>query len=1328
MASEHDKQTGQPSAPQSTRATRKRRRWPWIATVILLILFAALGWLTHSERGTRATFELAGSLSNGIVNAEDISGTWSDTLHIGKLSLHLENQQIVADDVTLDVRLQQLLAGRLHVALLRIGQLGIVGRMAQNDEPSKLPSSIALPLKLRIDSVQVESGDVAWGPLNVITLGPFAFNLDYDGKRYQLNLDEFSARSTTDKTVFTGNLEGRATLSSTSPYPLEATLATSGETTSDGRDIRTDGKLLLHGSLEELQAAIALKVGNATMNGDATLRPFAEQLLGKANVTARALDLSAVAGSLPKTALNVDLHAAENGSGTLSIMNPGAGPYDEDRVPLRDLRIDFSQQDEAFDFQRIAAAFGSAKQLAGTVSGSGRFRNGALALTLQTDALDLQKMDGRVRSTRLAGKLEVRHADGRQSFTLALSESLKKNRLTLDAHATVADSTIDVDKLALRAGSSAADVAARIGLDGNQAFDAKGAIHAFDLRDFGDFPQLPALQLNGEFAASGMRETAMQADASFRITDSKLAGNPLSGEGRVQLRGDALNVQTFILRAGDNRLDAQGRLAQNDARIDVRLDAPKLEQLGRAFGGTLKLDGEIRGSVQQPRIVADWSGNRVRLPGQLQVSTLQGNADVVLDRREKAALLAAVNVDTKLQDLRIGEQLIRNLTAQTKFAAQSNAPLAIDLHADGIAGGALDADNASLVANGTTAQHTLHIVSNEHDQRWKLSANGGLQDLARTPRWQGTIATLDAEGRLKVKLNDAAPLSASASELRLERFSLSIGSNAVFSIEQFIRDARGLTTRGRFDHLQVGDLLHYAQPDTPISADLAVGGAWDVKLASRLDGNFTLQRESGDVSVLGNAPVKLGLSTLQASATASNGRVALQFLAEGSQTGRIVANLTTAIGNGNDRLALAPNAPLNGNVRIDAPTLGWLGPMVSPMLVTEGSLHGDITLNGNTAQPRINGRMDADQLRLLFTDTGVDLKQGTLRSEFRGDQLVINALRFTNGGTLSVSGPLSLVNQQLALDLSVTAGKYKLIDRSDRKLVVSGSSEVGWRDGHAKANGSFTADSGFFDLGSTDTPQLSDDVVIVGRNQTQGTKTVIALDLKLGLGKGIHLKGRGLDAMLAGDINLLANGGEALRAVGDLHVASGTFKAYGRELAIEQGILRFNGAIGNPALNILAMRRGQEVEAGVSVGGTVLRPRITLISDPTVPDAEKLSWLVLGHGLSGAGDNDIGALQAAASSLLAQGAASGVTSQIATMFGLDDFSVGTENTGGSNLEERIVTLGKKISSRLYVSYKQGLENASSVLLLRYTLTRRLTVEGEAGTRSALSLFYNFAFD
>ncbi|HWU98431.1 MAG TPA: translocation/assembly module TamB domain-containing protein [Oxalicibacterium sp.] len=1326
MDSDDDMQ-GKPQLPIA------RKRW-WrrpllFVAVVLPILFACLLWITHSERGTQSSLSFAAGLSSGVLQIDGVSGTWSDALHIDKLTVHLKNQKIVADNIALDLQLAQLLTGKLHVNLLHVGKLGIVSKIAQDDEPSRLPASIALPIRVQIDRVQVDSGDIAWGPLNVIALGAFAFKLDFDGKRYLLNLDEFSARSQSDKTVFSGTLSGQATLSTTSPYPLQATLSSNGETVTDGRSINAKGQLALHGSLDEMLADVDLHIAEATMSGTVALRPFSEKPLGKADVTARALDLSLIAASLPKTALNVDLHATENGEGTLIVTNPAAGLYNEGRIPLERLRIAFAQKDDAFSFNRITVALGSAKQAAGTIEGNGKLANGTLALTLKTAALNLQQIDQRVRATQLAGNLDIRHADGKQTFALALSEPLKKNPLTLNAHATVADDAVNVDKAELRAGNSAIDLSARIALSGNQAFDTKGRIRTFNPRDFGDFAQLPTLLVNGEFSASGSRHPTLEADAAFRIADSKLAGNALTGEGRAQLRADALTIPALSLNAGVNRISAQGKLAQRDSRIVFIVDASKLEQLGAGFGGALKIDGEVRGNIQQPHIAANWNGSRIRTPAQMQFAILQGKADVTFDRRTNNPLVNSVDIDATAQGLHIGEQQLKRLAINARYGAQASAPLSLHIRGDGIGGNLLEAENFGIDANGTTAQHTLVATLNEQNQTWKLTASGGLQELARMPRWQGRIDTFDAAGRLNAHLAAAAPLLISQRQVQLDQADINVGNggnNAIIAIEQFLRNDRGIATRGRLEHVQIGELLRYLKPDAPLSTDLTLAGEWDIKLGNRLDGSFALRRETGDIAMLSNAPVKLGLTNLSINGSAGNGRLALAFLAEGSQVGRIDVNLNTTIAGNRTWFTIAPGAPLIGTARIATPTLTWLGPMISPTLVTEGSLNGNVALGGTFGRPQFSGQINADNLRVLFADTGVDLRHGTLRSEFRGDQLVISQLGFQNDGTLSITGPLSMVREQLALELSVSASKYKLIDRSDRKLVVSGSSVIGWRNGQAKANGMFTADSGYFDIGSTDTPQLSDDVVIVGRNAKQGTKTVIALDLKLNLGKGIHLQGRGLDAMLAGEINLLASAGDTLRALGDLRIASGTFKAYGRELAIEQGILHFSGPLNNPALNIIAMRRGQEVEAGVSVGGTVLSPRITLVSDPTVADAEKLSWLVLGHGLSGVGDSDIGALQTAASSLLAQGAASGLQSQIATMFGLDDFSVGTENTG--NLQERIVTLGKKISSRLYVSYQQGLENASSVLLLRYTLTPRVTVEAEAGTRSALSLFYNFAFD
>jgi translocation and assembly module TamB len=117
--------------------------------------------------------------------------------------------------------------------------------------------------------------------------------------------------------------------------------------------------------------------------------------------------------------------------------------------------------------------------------------------------------------------------------------------------------------------------------------------------------------------------------------------------------------------------------------------------------------------------------------------------------------------------------------------------------------------------------------------------------------------------------------------------------------------------------------------------------------------------------------------------------------------------------------------------------------------------------------------------------------------------------------------------------------------------------------------------------------------------------------------------------------------------------------------------------------------------------GTALAPRITLVSQPAVPDTEKLSWLVLGQGLSNASQGDANALQAAAGALLAEGTKAGVQGKLASAFGLDTVSFGTSQ---DSLQHHIVTVGKRISSNLYVTYQQALDSASSAISLFYTVS------------------------
>jgi translocation and assembly module TamB len=206
-------------------------------------------------------------------------------------------------------------------------------------------------------------------------------------------------------------------------------------------------------------------------------------------------------------------------------------------------------------------------------------------------------------------------------------------------------------------------------------------------------------------------------------------------------------------------------------------------------------------------------------------------------------------------------------------------------------------------------------------------------------------------------------------------------------------------------------------------------------------------------------------------------------------------------------------------------------------------------------------------------------------------------------------------------------------------------------------------------------------------------------------------------------------------------VAKGTYEAYGQKLEIDRGVLSFAGPIDNPSLDILAVRKNLAVEPGIAISGSALSPRAKLVSEPTVPDTEKLAWLILGHGLEGSTGAEMDLLPIAAAAWLSSNG-HGSKKGIAQTFGLDEIGVSRGNasrsgasstsssaaSGSTLAEQRVLTVGKRISSHLYLSYEAGLDAASRVVRLQYEFSRRWSVRAETGTRSALDLFYTLRFD
>ena len=368
------------------------------------------------------------------------------------------------------------------------------------------------------------------------------------------------------------------------------------------------------------------------------------------------------------------------------------------------------------------------------------------------------------------------------------------------------------------------------------------------------------------------------------------------------------------------------------------------------------------------------------------------------------------------------------------------------------------------------------------------------------------------------------------------------------------------------------------------------------------------------------------------------------------------------------------------------------------------------------------------------------------------DEKRIDLARLTaTPGTLKASGGVDLASGEGRF--AFRAERLPLLQRSDQWLVLSGEGEVtsGWNFAHLK--GRLAADAGFVGLSHTPAPSLGDDVVVQG--PAKGGKPAaspfqMSTDLTINLGDALYVRALGLDTRLAGELSLASGPGRPLAATGTIRTVGGVYEGYGQRLSIERGIITFSGSIANPGLNVIALRKGLAVEAGVGVGGTARRPVVRLVSEPNVPDPEKLGWIVFGRPPDQGSGGEMALLLPAAQALLG-GSGGSLPGNIAKSLGFDEFSFGNSIdprsrvqtssvangsvTGASSasssqaaaLPGQVVTLGKRLSARALLSFEQSIGGTSSVIKLSYLLTRRLSVIGRAGSENALDMLFSLSF-
>ena len=455
----------------------------------------------------------------------------------------------------------------------------------------------------------------------------------------------------------------------------------------------------------------------------------------------------------------------------------------------------------------------------------------------------------------------------------------------------------------------------------------------------------------------------------------------------------------------------------------------------------------------------------------------------------------------------------------------------------------------------------------------------------------------------------------------------------------------------------------------------------------------------------------------------------------------------TPDGQGGTRWSWPAGAPLGGQLQARLPRIAAWSALAPPGWRLRGALAADVRVAGTRGQPQVAGTLSADDLALRSVVDGFALGRGRLRARLDGTQLIIDELLLHGpgtgdkddaGGTLRATGQAGWQDGRAQARLDATLTRLHASVRADRDITVSGQVQAALAGRQVTVDGGLRVDRGRIELPDDSAPSLGSDVVVHRARPAASTPAtpappssplVVDAKVQLDLGEDLRVRGQGLDTRLAGTLQLSAQGpiGTPPQLTGTLRTEGGRFHAYSQNLDIARGAITFTGAVDNPGLDIVALRPifTADQRVGVQVAGSALLPRVRLYSDPALPDNQALAWLLLGHAAPATGAESA-MLQSAALALLGGREGRG----LAARFGLDELSFSRGSDSGDNgaVGGASVTLGKRLSDRLYAAYQHSLAGTSGALLIFYELSRRWSLRAQAGENAALDLIYRLSFD
>jgi translocation and assembly module TamB len=414
-------------------------------------------------------------------------------------------------------------------------------------------------------------------------------------------------------------------------------------------------------------------------------------------------------------------------------------------------------------------------------------------------------------------------------------------------------------------------------------------------------------------------------------------------------------------------------------------------------------------------------------------------------------------------------------------------------------------------------------------------------------------------------------------------------------------------------------------------------------------------------------------------------------------------------------------APLSGGVRYNGPAeLLW-----AMTGIARQDLSGPIAIGadfgGRLDSPTLTGLIRANKLRYVNETYGTVLSNIALEGRFTQSRFELASLTATAGeGSVSAKGSVGLDTAAgFPIDVTFTLDDARLARGDDVDATVTGTIHVtNTKAAGGLVQGNLVVPQARYQIvrqGASAVPELTGirhkGAPPVKPAEASPLPSNWKLDLTLRADNRVFVSGMGLEAewrtrMHVGGTTATPN------VTGTLEVVRGTYSFAGRRFDIDHGVITFQGALTNPALDIAADTTVEGVTATINITGFAQSPQIAFTSTPTLPQDEILSRILFGSSVTSLSPVQAIQLAAALNSLRGSGGGLNPLGKLRGIAGVDRLRVlGADETAGRGTA---LAAGKYISNNIYVEIITDARGFTAPQL-EISLSRALSIHSQTGS-------------